>query len=165
MLTEMTAWTTEKESLGIFWFSPEMSPQHINLPSAPYGLEDHDLQSRLCWWIRWWRIRLQFRSLRFDPWVGKIPWRRKWQPTPALLPGESHGQRNLAGYSPWGCRVRYDWVANTDWLTFRALNIALRSLEPPKRVKSDNMWPILCLQFRYKWMITKGVKVQTLLLN
>ena len=40
---------------------------------------------------------------------GKIPWRRKWQPTPAFLPGESHGQKNLAGYSPWGLRrVRHD---------------------------------------------------------
>ena len=38
----------------------------------------------------------------FDPWVGKIPWRRKWQPTPVLLPGESHGGRSLVGYSPWG---------------------------------------------------------------
>ena len=37
-----------------------------------------------------------------NPWVGKIPWRRKWQPTPVFLPGESHGQRSLAGYSPWG---------------------------------------------------------------
>ena len=37
----------------------------------------------------------------FDPWVGKIPWRRKWQPTPVLLPGESHGGRSLVGYSPW----------------------------------------------------------------
>ena len=37
-----------------------------------------------------------------DPWVGKIPWRRAWQPTPVFLPGESHGQRSLAGYSPWG---------------------------------------------------------------
>ena len=34
----------------------------------------------------------------FDPWVGRIPWRRKWQPIPILLPGESHGQRSLAGY-------------------------------------------------------------------
>ena len=40
----------------------------------------------------------------FDPWVGKIPWRRKWQPTPVLLPGESHGQRSLVGYSSWGCK-------------------------------------------------------------
>ena len=38
----------------------------------------------------------------FDPWVGKIPWRRKWPPTPVFLPGESHGQRSLADYSPWG---------------------------------------------------------------
>ena len=38
----------------------------------------------------------------FDPWVGKIPWRREWQPTPVFLPGESHGQRSLVGYSPWG---------------------------------------------------------------
>ena len=41
-----------------------------------------------------------------DPWVGKIPWRRKWQPTPialeTLLPGKSHGQRRLEGYSPRG---------------------------------------------------------------
>ena len=37
----------------------------------------------------------------FDPWVGKIPWRRAWQPTPIFLPGEFHGQRSLAGYSPW----------------------------------------------------------------
>ena len=43
------------------------------------------------------------QETRFDdPWVGKIPWRRKWQPTPVFLPGESQGQRNLEGYSPWG---------------------------------------------------------------
>jgi len=36
----------------------------------------------------------------FDPWVGKVPWRRAWQPTPVFLPGDSHGQRSLAGYSP-----------------------------------------------------------------
>ena len=42
------------------------------------------------------------KSHGFHPWVGKIPWRRAWQPTPVFLPGESHGQRSLAGYSPWG---------------------------------------------------------------
>ena len=40
----------------------------------------------------------------FDPWIRKIPWRRKSQPTPVLLPGESHGGRILVGYSPWGCK-------------------------------------------------------------
>ena len=46
-----------------------------------------------------------FRRLKrrgFNPWVGKIPWRRKWQPTPVFLPGKSHGQRSLASYSHWG---------------------------------------------------------------
>ena len=44
----------------------------------------------------------QCRRPYLDPWIGKIPWRRKWQPTPVLLPGKSHGQRSLIGYSPWG---------------------------------------------------------------
>ena len=39
---------------------------------------------------------------RFHPWVGKIPWRRGWQPTPVFLLGEPHGQRSLVGYCPWG---------------------------------------------------------------
>ena len=43
-----------------------------------------------------------FRRPRFNPWIRKIPWRRKWLPTPVFLPGESHGQRSLACYSPWG---------------------------------------------------------------
>ena len=44
----------------------------------------------------------QYRRCRFDPWVGKMPWRRKWQHTPIFLPGESHGQRSLVSYSAWG---------------------------------------------------------------
>ena len=42
------------------------------------------------------------KSLRFDPWVRKILWRRKWQPALVFLPGKFHGQRSLLGYSPWG---------------------------------------------------------------
>ena len=41
---------------------------------------------------------------RFDPWVRKIPWRRKWKPTPVLLPGKFHGRRSLVGYCPWSCK-------------------------------------------------------------
>ena len=40
------------------------------------------------------------KRCRFDPWVGKIPWRRAWQPTPVFLPEKCHGQSSLAGYSP-----------------------------------------------------------------
>ena len=41
---------------------------------------------------------------RFDPWIGKIPWRKKWQPSPVFLPGEPHGHRSLASYSLWSQR-------------------------------------------------------------
>ena len=47
-------------------------------------------------------ICLQFGRPGFYPWVGKIPWRKKWQPTPVSLPEKSHGQRSLVGCSPWG---------------------------------------------------------------
>ena len=49
----------------------------------------------------------QCRSSRrcgFDPWVGNIPWRKPWQPTPVFLLRKFHGQRSLVDYSPWGCK-------------------------------------------------------------
>ena len=48
----------------------------------------------------------------FNPWVGKTPWRRAWQPIPVFMPGESHGQRSLTGYSPW-CRKELDMTEAT----------------------------------------------------
>ena len=61
----------------------------------------------------------QCRRHRFNPWVWKIPW-RNWKPTLVLSPGESHGQRSLAGYSPWGCKesdtTEYTCMA---WLLIR----------------------------------------------
>ena len=45
---------------------------------------------------------------RRSPWVGKVPWRREWQPTPVFLPGASLGQRSLVGYSAWGRRGQQD---------------------------------------------------------
>ena len=50
----------------------------------------------------------------FDPWIGKISWRRKWQPTPVFLPGKSHGRRSLVSYSPWDCEES----DTTEWLHF-----------------------------------------------
>ena len=52
----------------------------------------------------------------FDSWIGKIPWKRKWPPTPVFLPGKSHGQRNLVSYSPWG-RKELDVAEWAEWLT------------------------------------------------
>ena len=57
-----------------------------------------------------WRRR--WRRHRFDPWVRKTPWRRKWQPTPVFLPGKSLGQRSLVGYSPWGSKKSQTQLGN-----------------------------------------------------
>jgi len=60
------------------------------------------MKKGLPWWLRQERIFLQRRRLGFDLWVGKIRYRREWQPIPIFLPGKSQGQRNLVGHSPWG---------------------------------------------------------------
>ena len=53
----------------------------------------------------------QCRRHEFDPWVGKIPWRRKWQTIPVFLAGESHEQRSLVGYSTWRCKRVWHYLA------------------------------------------------------
>ena len=59
-------------------------------------------------WLSWYRICLQCGRPGFDPWVGKIPWRRERLPTLVFWPGEFHGL-----HSPWICRVRHDWTTFT----------------------------------------------------
>ena len=58
--------------------------------------------------------RLERRGL--DPWVRKIPWRRKWQPTLVFLPGKFHGQRSLVSYSPWSCRESNMMWHDGEWM-------------------------------------------------
>ena len=53
------------------------------------------------WWLSGKEPTWQWRRCGFDPWVGKVLWKRKWPPTLASLPGKSHGRRSLEGYSPW----------------------------------------------------------------
>ena len=53
---------------------------------------------------RIWLQCRRHRRLEFKHWVGKISWRREWQPTPVFLPGKSHGQRSLKGYTLWDCK-------------------------------------------------------------
>ena len=84
---------------------------------------------------------------RFDPQVGEIPWRRKWQPTPVFLPGKFHGQRSLGGYSPWGCRVRHNWsnLAHTVYffkITIKTIKI--EQLNPKIYMKSQKIWGSQC---------------------
>ena len=85
--TTRTAAYQAPPSMG---FSRQECWSGFPLPSPPHGTSDIEpaCQCRRC------------KRCRFHPWVGKIPWRRAWQPTPVFLPGESHGQRSLVGYSP-----------------------------------------------------------------
>ena len=66
--------------------------------------------------------------------LGRFPWRREWQPTPVFLPGESRGQRSLAGYSPWGHKE-----SDTEWLTLSLFSW------PPDHAPGD--WGALALSF------------------
>ena len=70
--------------------------------SSMYYLSIYLSSKGLPWWLNSKRICLPCRRLMFNPWVRKIPWRREWLLTLVFLPGESHGHRSLAGYSPWG---------------------------------------------------------------
>ena len=60
----------------------------------------------------------RLKRCRFNPWVGKIPRRRKWQPILVFMPGKFHRPRRLAGYSPWSHRIRHDWATNTHTHTY-----------------------------------------------
>ena len=82
-------------------------------------------------WVREKHPRITGLSL---PWVGKIPWRRKWQPTPVFLPGKSNGWRSLAGYCPWG-RKELDMTERLHFTSF---------LRPQKDLK-DHL--VQCLSF------------------
>ena len=77
----------------------------------------------LPWWLRRQSVCLQCGRPRFNPWVRKIFWRRKWQPTPVLLPGKFHGWRSrLVGYSPW---VAKSWTRLSEF----NVNVSLQSPE------------------------------------
>ena len=73
---------------------------HDPMDGSPPGSSIHGITCIINRWLSGKESSCQCRKRSFDPWVGKIPWRRKWQPTPVFLPGESHGQRSLVGYTP-----------------------------------------------------------------
>ena len=108
------------------WFAVKMLLFLLRRSSFPsflltFGLPSGSDGKKIC--LQCWRSR-------FDPWVRKIIWRRKWQPTPIFLAGESHEQRSLAGYSPWGRKeLGHDWATNTfTFLTFICPSHLYRSL-------------------------------------
>ena len=77
---------------------PNSSATTVDRGQKGFGLTPTGLWASLV--AQRWRICLRRSRPGFDPWVGEIPWRRAWQPTPVFLPGDSHGWRSLAGCSP-----------------------------------------------------------------
>ena len=113
----------------------------IKLSTEEQGIDCNNLLSH--WYILWsalilWRLlrwlsnkesTYQCRWLkrhRFDPWVGKIPWSRKWQPTPVVLPGEPHGQRSLAGCHGV-IRAKHDLVTKPPPRPHKVVRITFRN--------------------------------------
>ena len=98
-------------------FEEEREKEFRLPPSSFYGTENTDvldvLPPAFPSWHRGKEPACPDRRPGLDPWVRKIPWRRKWQPGPVLSPGEYHGQRSLAGYSLGG-RKELD---ATEWLS------------------------------------------------
>ena len=80
----------------------------------------------------------------FDSWVGKIPWKKKWKPTPVFLPGEFHGQRSLAGYTP-SQRVRHDW-ARTHTEKLNKFTTATQPVQSKSRIKAQVTLTVITLK-------------------
>ena len=111
---DWSVWTTIHTVWNVLVYTVYQLPRLI-LPSSKYPIlcakditpKGYILNpNRGLWWLpRWFSSKeptCLCRRYIFDTWVGKIPWRRKWQPTAVFLPGKSHGKRRLADYSPWG---------------------------------------------------------------
>ena len=100
---------------------------------------------------------------RFDPWVGKIPWRRKWQPPPVFPPGKSHGRRSLAGYSPWGGSQSRTRLSDFHSLTLRPLGSITTSewvsLAAPAQKRQEPVLPMVEPQPLHStagWLVLSG---------
>ena len=87
----------------------------------------------------------------FSPWAGKIHWRRKWQPTPVFLPGESHGQRGLVGYSPWGCKE----LDTTEQLSMHTPSIFLCLFSLMSTSILSTYWPVSIITYLAYWIALK----------
>ena len=88
--SKSTQFCSGRPLFSLLWSSPAVLMQ-LNPPAASQV-------------VQWQRVHLPVQGIkrhRFKPWVRSFPWTKKWLPTPVFLTGKSHGQRNLAGYSPW----------------------------------------------------------------
>ena len=86
---------------------------------------------------------------RFDPWVRRIPWKRKWKPSPGFLPGKPQGQWSLVGYSPWSHK-------ESDMTEQLTVSLSL-DLEHPKEKKANyHCWALFKLALMGQWCCFSG---------
>ena len=95
----------------------------------------------------------------FEPWVRKIPWRRKWLPTPVSLCGKSHGQRSLTGFSSWGHRVGHNWATNTISTLTTSCTTENKN-HRPQGLTGSGPWLLLRLYFLHSSVNQTGLPVQ-----
>ena len=141
-----------KQGLGRFQKQSSFHPQRCGTPLAHQCviIPEHCHPGKLTWAsvhsFYWGRVfpgvsdckesACNAGRPRFDPWVKKIPWRRKWLPTPVFLPRESHGQRSLVGYSPWVHKesdtteglTLLSYVGRIDWTIDHVIQLSLQPL-------------------------------------
>ena len=110
-------------------------------------------------------VCLQCGRSGFDPWVRRIPWRRKWQPTPVFLLGESHGWRSLVGYSPTG-RKESDTTERLHLVTFSDLVTCYSAFglswlrEPHLRVENQQIFEKQS-SYQERMLVEKGIRKET----
>ena len=121
LFSSFCTWLVSVKVLHMLWKTvPDLSFS-LGFPCSPVGKQSACYKPvihvnvwqkppQYCKVINWKKKRtcLKYRRPGFDSLGQEDPWRRKWQPTPVFLPGKPHGQRSLAGYSPWGCKSQTD---------------------------------------------------------
>ena len=119
---------TFKTTSALLWVPLETYSENkdLNISSLFWGFPE---------WFRGKESTCQYRRHGFNPWVGKIPWGRKWHPTPVFLPGKSHGQRNLGDYSPWSCEE----------------SDTIEQLNNNKNLTWREFWKMLVKEWRMRW--------------
>ena len=155
--------------LPIIWFQLVLHPA--------WHFASCTLYRGLPWWLRGLRICLQCRRPRFNPWVGKIPWRREWQCTLVFLPEVSHGQRSLVGYSPWGQVALNDYTYTHTHTHTHCIKVKLNkqgdNIQPwhtPFPVLNQSIFPclvlnccfLICIRFlrrQVRWPIPISLRI------
>ena len=112
------------------------------------------------WWLSGKESAWQCWKRRFNPWVGKIPWKGKWQPTPVFLPAKYHGQRSMVGSSPWGHkRVFIKEQENTKSKSYMhpyaqcSISYNSHDMEKPKCLSMDKWLKKMCCIYTMEYCL------------